>query len=121
MSDILVGSGTGVMTAVVWPAYLGVSTDDPGDGWIPQFEPYDDFNYNRGMIVWRPQRNGDVLGAAEVFAPKGRYTHFIFCVGPHAHGMIGKRPMAHPIIFLTPGIIDVNPIRNQDYLPRMPV
>lgn len=110
-------AGQGHLGAVVWPTYMGVSTGDPGLGPIAMHEPYGDINYSRGQITWHTQPDGDVLGSAQVFAPKGVYTHFLFCHGPAAL-VIGNRRIDQPIVFDRPGIIDIEPIRNQDHLPR---
>ncbi len=114
--------GTGLLSGIVWPVYMGVATGDPGPVWAaPLVEPFGDINYNRGQINWVPQKNGDVLGTAEVFVPKGVYTYLVFCAGPLQHGIIGCRPLEQPLIFDRPGIVDISPIRNRDYLPRLPV
>ena len=110
----------GVLGVVVWPTYVGVSGGDPGPGPVPEGEPYEDINYSRGQITWQTEPDGRVWGAAQVFVPKGVWTHFLFCHGPNRELMIGQRQLEQPIIFDRPGIIDVDPIENRDYLPRRP-
>lgn len=110
----------GTLSIVVWPTYMGVSFGDPGLGPVPEHEPFEDINYSRGQITWRTDPDGRVWGSAQVFAPKGIYTHFVFCHGPVREMMIGRRQLEQPIIFDRPGIIDIEPIENQDYMPRRP-
>lgn len=110
--------GQGFLSFVVWPAYIGVAHDDPGEGPVPLHEPYDDFDYSRGQIIWVPQPDGDVLGHARIYAPKGVYCYLVFCHGPNRELMIGKDKFDQPIVFDRAGFIDIDPIRNSDYLPR---
>lgn len=116
-----ISAGFGVLGAIVWPTFMGCSTGEPGPGPVPLNEPFEDFNYKRGQIVWVTQPDGDVLGAAQVFVPKGVFTHFLFCHGPGPDLMIGAKQLDQPIIFDRPGVVDITPIRNQDYLPRQPI
>lgn len=112
------GGGFGVLGATVWPTYMGVATGDPGEGPVPLHEPYDHIDYSRGQIRWRTEPDGMILGKAQVFAPKGVYTYFLFCHGPTRGLVIGKRQLDQPIIFDRAGVIDIDPIENRDYLPR---
>lgn len=116
----MTSGGPGFLSFVVWPTYLGVSTADPGEGPVPLYEPYEDFDYSRGQIQWWTQSDGDVFGRARIYAPKGIYTYFVFCHGPVREMMIGKTPIhGTPIVFDRAGFIDVEPIQNTDYLPRL--
>jgi hypothetical protein len=108
----------GRLGVVIWPTYMGAATADPGEGPVPLHEPFDDIDYSRGQIVWYTQPDGDILGSARVYVPKGVYTHFVFCHGPVRELMIGKRQLEQPIIFDRAGVIDIEPIQNKDYLPR---
>jgi hypothetical protein len=109
----------GVLGAIVWPPYLGVANCFPGlPGTVAEGEPFDDINYERAMIAWRTE-NGNVLGAAQIYVPKGIWTHLVFFSGPHhAHPLMGANQLEQPIIFDRPGIVEINPIVNQNYLPR---
>lgn len=111
------GVGQGVLGVVVWPTFMGVSAGPPGPGPVPEHEPVGDLNYSRGQITWRTEPDGRVWGSAQVYAPRGVWTHFLFCHGP-TEMMIGERRLEHPIVFDRPGIIDILPIENTDYLPR---
>ncbi len=110
--------GLGIFGAIVWPTYIGLAHDDPGEGPVPLHEPYEEFDYARGQIIWVTQPDGDILGTARICAPKGVYSYLIFCHGPNRELMIGKDKFDHPIIFDRAGFIDIVPIRNADYLPR---
>jgi hypothetical protein len=96
----------GQLTVTVWPAYIGLGP-----------EPFDDPNYLRGQIMWR-QQGSDIVGAAQCHAPKGVYRQLLFFNGPQQHALIGTQQLEYPIVFDRPGVIDIDPIRNQDYLPR---
>lgn len=108
----------GELTITVWPPYIGVASGDPSPGPVPAHEPYGDVNYARGMITWRTNPDGTVVGRAEIFAPKGIWTHLVFCSGPHQEALMGQNSFEQPIIFDRPGIIEIDPIQNRDVLPR---
>jgi len=116
---LLLGGGHGVLGAVVWPTHMGVSTGEPGPGPVPDHEPWDDLDYNRGQIWWRTE-DGKTYGRASVFAPKGVYTHFLFCLGSPRETMISSNKLDQPIVFDRAGIIDIDPIQCVDVLPRLP-
>ena len=109
-------SNFGVLNVSVWPTYLGLSSDDPGPGPKPLHEPLGESGYERGQIEWRTEVD-QILGRARVYVPKGVYTHLVFCHGP-IDMQVGSNKLEQPIVFDTPGWIDVDPIQNQDYLPR---
>jgi len=109
----------GILGAVVWPTHMGVSAGEPGPGPVPDHEPWDDLDYNRGQIWWHTE-NGQTYGKASVFAPKGIYTHFLFCLGSPRESLIGANKLDQPIVFDLAGIIDIDPIQCMDYLPRLP-
>lgn len=110
----------GFLSISVWPTYMGVACGDPGDGPVPNHEPWDEYGYERGQIHWRNE-DDKVLGRAQVWCPKGVYTHLVFCSGCVQPAMMGFRPLEQPIVFDRPGLIEVDPIHNQDVLPRLPV
>jgi len=110
-------SNYGVLQVSVWPTYLGLSTGDPGPGPSPVNEPFGEPGYERGQIFWRTEAD-QVVGNARVYVPKGVYTHLVFCYGPIQDMQAGSNRLEQPIIFDAPGWIDVDPIQNQDYLPR---
>ena len=94
----------------VWPTFVGVS-----DG---THEPTG-MDYERGAIAWKSGTDG-VCGTARIHAPKGTWTHYVFYSGPQPDATVmGRAPMPYPIIFARAGIIDVDPIRNTDVLPRL--
>lgn len=110
----------GVLSVDVWPVYLGVATAHPGNPFestVALNEPYDDMDYNRGQISWRTV-DGQILGNATVFAPKGIYTHLVFFRGPHREAFQGAEPLEHPLVFDRAGMIEVDPITNQERMPR---
>lgn len=111
--------GAGKLTVTVWPPYIGVSAGEPGRGRVIDGEPFDDIDYRRAMIQWRKQPGGTIRGSAKIAAPKGIYTHLVFCSSPHRATIImGVRQLEHPIVFDRPGIVEIDPISNRDYLPR---
>lgn len=101
----------GTLGLVVWPAYVGVCTEDPGPGPIAYGEPEAD--YQRGQIDWALE-DGEIVGRAAISAPAGLYTHMAYFSGPHGACMSGKMQLSHPIRFLEAGMIDVYPITNSD-------
>lgn len=111
-------SGIGQLIVDVWPPYVGMTTQDPGPpGTLALGEP-DDANYARGMIKWRTE-HGNTIGAAHIYIPKGIYTHIVFFSGPHRnHSLMGANQLEQPVVFDAPGMIELNPIHNQEYLPR---
>ncbi len=112
-------SGIGYITATVWPPYIGLSDGDPGPpGGIAEGEPFEDINYQRGQIFWRTE-DGHTLGSAQVYVPKGVYTHIVFFSGPHRiHPLMGANRLEQPAVFEAPIIIEIDPIHNDEYLPR---
>lgn len=110
----------GTLNVAVWPPYVGVSDRFPGNpGEIAQGEPHEDINYARGMVKWRTEPDGQVVGSVQVYVPKGIWTHIVFFSGPHhIHPLMGSNPFDQPVVFDQAGIIELNPIHNQEYLPR---
>lgn len=116
-------SGVGVLGVVVWPPYIGLAVcpvGDPGPGPVAVGEPFGDVNYARGMIRWRTEVGGDVVGGADVWLPAGVFTHVVFFSGPHREALMGFKKVEHPVVFDRPGMTRVDPIQNQDFLPRRP-
>lgn len=117
----------GLLQVTVWPAYVGLGemsgTTAKLDGSVEVqlFEPIDDFDYQRGQIAWATQKDGSIFGRGRVFAPKNRpgssYTHIIFTMHP-SQDVVGVVKLEHPITFDRAGFVDIEPIRNQEYLPR---
>lgn len=109
-------AGDGILSFVVWPAYVGFCTEDPGPGPIPYGEPTDPV-YQRGQIQWGME-NGEIVGRAFVHAPKTGpltpYTHLAYFTGPERDCMVGKAKMDQPISFHSNGVIEVYPITNPD-------
>jgi hypothetical protein len=104
----------GELQAIVWPTYIGLghSNDDM------MFDEFvGDPDYDRGLITWVTRQDSSVYGHGRVYAPKGTYTHFIFAYGP-TENVCGVRKSEHPIVFDRAGWVDVDPIENQDVLPR---
>lgn len=117
----------GVLTVDVWPPYLGMATDHPGErgSVAPAGEPFGDINYTRGLIQWRNEPDAaspsgvQVVGSAHIYLPAGIFWHLVFFYGPHAvHQVAGSNQLEQPVVFDRPGMIEINPIRNQVYLPR---
>jgi hypothetical protein len=102
----------GSLGFAVWPPYIGLSTSDG--------EPYDDPNYARGLIKWRTLDDGQIVGNAHILAPKGIYTELVFYWGPWKDNPPADNPhvLPHPVVFDRPGTIEIDPITNEDYLPR---
>jgi hypothetical protein len=112
------GGSLGRLSVDVWPVYVGLGTAHPGDGPVADNEPYDDFDYQRGQITWVPQPDGEVVGHATVYAPKGVYTHILFFRGPHPEALQGFDPMEQAMVFDRSMAVEINPIQNQTQLPR---
>ena len=112
--------GHGQLSVIVWPVYLGAALGEPGNGTVALGEPYGEPNYQRGQITWTDHGDGVILGSARIYLPKGIWTHLVFCSGWHRDAVMdgGYTQMEHPIVFDRPGILNVDPIRNQDVLPR---
>ena len=109
----------GELKVRVWPPYVGLATSDPGAGPTAAGEPFEDLNYTRGLIAWRTKTDGDVVGAAQIHVPKGIYTHIVFFSGPHrVHALMKANKLEHPVVFDRPGVVELNPIQDTDYLPR---
>lgn len=108
--------GDGELGFVVWPAYVGACTSDPGPGPVVLGEP-DDPNYARGQIFWHDE-NGVITGRALIkvvkTSPLLPYSHLVYCSGPDGATMSGKVQLPHPIGFLEDGIFEVYPITNPD-------
>lgn len=110
--------GSGVLKVTVWPVMIGAASDHPGNGLVPLNEPRGDSDYQRGQIDWTSRPDGTVTGAARVWLPKGVFRYLLFCSGPHEEALMGSTSLEQPIVFDRPGYIDIDPIQNQDVLPR---
>lgn len=108
----------GMLSVVVWPPYVGLASGDPGNGPVALNEPYDDANYARAMIAWRTEPSGVILGSATVSVPKGIWTHVVFFAGPQRDKLMGCNQFEQPVVFDRPGFVELDPIHNQDVLPR---
>lgn len=111
-------SDQGVLTVVVWPPYVGLTQGHPGEGPLAEHEPFEDMNYSRGQVVWRTPLPGVVMGRAEIYVPTGVYTHVAFFSGPQRAALMGTKPLEQPMVFNRPGVVELDPIVNQDVLPR---
>jgi hypothetical protein len=103
----------GALNVQVWPPYIGLSTAEG--------EPFDDMNYCRGFIQWRTLADKQIVGSAKILAPKGVYTSLVFYWGPDKVHPAADNPhvLEHPVVFDRPGTIEIDPITNNDYLPRL--
>lgn len=116
MSGDLVIPNQGLLRIDVWPTYLGMAESrDDGATFI---EPLDGDGYQRGMITWETQPDGNIIGHARLCLPRGVHTHLLFCHGPGAGMIIGIEQLEHPLVFDRAGYFDVNPIHHKSYLPR---
>ena len=100
----------GRFSAIMWPLHLGVSQGD--------VEPFGLDGYERGPIDWE-WRDGQILGKARVWVPKGTWTHHVFCTSPLRESVMDYRQMEHPLVFDRPGFVDVDPITFLQVLPRI--
>lgn len=105
-------SGSGILSVVIWPAYVGACQEDPGASPIPYGEP-EGTQYRRGQIQWG-MADGDIVGRAYIHAEAGVYTHLAYFRGPEGPCMCGKVQLPHPIRFLRAGVIEVYPITNAE-------
>ena len=104
----------GRLSVDVWPTYVGLA-EATSETVIR--EPIGDVDYDRGSIFWDTHPDGSITGHGRVWAPKGTYTHILFGHAP-VESICGVRKLEHPIIFDRAGFVDIDPIQNQDYLPR---
>lgn len=104
----------GELVVNVWPTYVGVGESTDG---VTLAERVGHPDYQRGQIWWDTMPDGEIVGHARVQLPKGVFTHLLFCHAP-TESVIGVQQLEHPVVFDRPGFFDVDPIRNQDYLPR---
>ena len=108
----------GVLTVDIWPPYVGLASGDPGP--FGEHEPLEDASYERGLISWRTDEHGLIWGRAEVHAPKGVYTHVVFFSGPgRGHPVMRANLLEQAIVFDRAGVVEIDPIVNKDYLPRL--
>jgi hypothetical protein len=97
----------GVLSAVVWPTYVGALT-------VLGAEP-DDADYQRGQITWEPDDHGTVRGRARILVPAGFYTHLAFFHHPSIALMCGLQTIDHPFDFRVNGNIDLEQITERDF------
>jgi hypothetical protein len=112
----------GFLGAAIRPPYIGLACNEFHNGAVAEGEPFDDLNYSRGQIEWRVLGGGVIVGKALVYAPKGLYTHVVFFWGPSREHLLAGEPqqLEHPVPFDRPGFIEIDPIGDADYLPRLP-
>lgn len=105
--------GLGMFGANVWPMYIGVTDGFPGEGPSAVGEP-GGLDYRRGRIDWNVTDDGQVVGGATVFVPRGYYTHLAYFYHPSDALMVGYTKLSHPLDYMfTPrGKIDIYPIKN---------
>lgn len=105
-----------VLSAEVWPVYVGFSSGDPGPGPQAVCEPVFSLDYERGQIDWLVE-GSEVVGRAVVWVPGGvTFTHMIYLHGPGSLPMMtGQRQLPHPIQLTDKGCIDIYPIRYGDW------
>ncbi len=84
----------------VWPVYVGFTTD--------LGEP-DSPDYERGQIFYE-MRADQIVGHARVHLPAGEYVAQVFFYSPADRLPVAIIPLAHPLRFATPGVVDVDPI-----------
>lgn len=110
----------GFLGALIWPPYVGLTTCHPGGGPLADGEPFDDPDYGRGLIQWRTEKSGMIVGRADILVPAGIYTYIAFFSGPHhTHPMMGEsQPTEYAVVFNQPGVIALDPIQCGEYLPR---
>jgi hypothetical protein len=100
----------GTLGLTVWPTYVGVSAGAPAGGL--HWEPHDVY-YQRGQITWALEAE-QIVGRAKIYAPAGQYTHLVYFHHPEDPQSVGSVQLPHPVVFDTPGVIDVYPITNTD-------
>jgi len=107
-------AGEGVLSLVIWPAYVGACTENPAaiGGLVAYGEP-ETSDYQRGMIQWA-QEGDDIVGRAFIRLTKGEFTHLAYFHGPEGPAMGGAMKLPHPIVFDGPGVLEVYPITNPD-------
>jgi hypothetical protein len=93
-------SGHGQLVFNVWPSYIGFGTTPT------EVLPFE----RRRQIMWRTE-NGQIVGGATVWAPKGTYTHVLFF-----HDVTGPPTQARVQTFIQPAddYVVIDPIYNDD-------
>ena len=114
---LTMGGGEIILSAEVWPVYVGFATDDPGPGPMPLCEPCFHLDYERGQITWTTMPNGEIVGRAHVWVPGGlTYTHMLYLHGPGSLPMLtGKKQLPHPVQLTARGSIEIDPIVYGDW------
>lgn len=117
LSDLHPGGGEIILSAEVWPTYVGFSTEHPGAGPQAACEPVYHLDYERGQIHWTAMPNGEVVGRAVVVVPKGLvFTHMLYLHGPGSLPMMtGYRTLPHPVCLTEKGTIEIDPICYGDW------
>jgi hypothetical protein len=105
----------GHLSVEVWPTYVGLA-ESTSETVIR--EPIGHVDYDRGSIFWDTHPDKTITGHGRVNCPKGVYTHILFGYAP-VESICSVVKMEHPIVFDRSGFVDISPIQNQDYLPRM--
>lgn len=111
------GGGEIILSAEIWPVYVGFATCDPGNGPQAEGEPCFNIDYERGQITWTAMPNGEIVGRATVLVPgKLTFTHMLYLHGPGTLPMMtGKRQLPHPVHLTARGAIEVDPICYGDW------
>ena len=103
----------GVLSAVIWPNYVGACTDR-GE------EPISHPDYGRGMIRWDVMPNGELVGRAKVLVPPGMWTHILYCPHPSSPQVTAAQKLAHPCVLTSAGEIALDCITESDIRPLAP-
>lgn len=87
--DIPFSSLDGVLSAIVWPTYVGAVRSN-GE------EPMSDPDYKRGSIKWRTE--GDlIVGSTTILVPAGDWSWLIYCYNDFKPNFISSQKLAHTL------------------------
>lgn len=99
--------GIGVFSAVIWPTYAGAVKSN---GQEPMFE----IDYARGPIFWEMNEAGLLRGRAHIEVPAGEWAWIIYCHNALRPGFVTAQKLAHPLVLLKPGNIDLTDITEEE-------
>lgn len=103
--------GVGILSATIWPTYLGAVKDDGS-------EPISSPDYQRGILFWDVEA-GVLLGHGRILVPAGEWTHIIYCHHPSLPTFVASQRLAHPIVLDAPGDIAMERITEADVRPGL--
>lgn len=110
------GGLEGTLLIKVWPVYVGLSVRHPGETLQAEGEPTWSPDYARGQIHWATENN-QVVGRSTIRVPAMEFEYLIYLYGPGDMPLLmGYRLIEQLLIIPQPGIINVYPICEDDWI-----